>query len=305
MNETAITHLSSYPSVYAIGHRAIADIFDGDVVVEEKIDGSQWSMCRSSDGQLLCRSKGKDLIIDAPEKMFIQAVETAKALDLRPGWVYRCEYLSKPKHNTLSYSRVPTKHLIVFDICTGPESYVTPEAKALEATRLGLECVPCLFQGKVSNLDQFTAFLDRESVLGGCKIEGVVVKNYLKFTQEKKVYVGKYVSEAFKEKHQGEWRVSNPTQNDVVQRLILELRTEARWNKAIQHLRDNGQLADSPQDIGALIKEIQGDTEKEEAESVKEALYKHFWPQIQRGLIAGFPEFYKKHLAGQAFQEAA
>lgn len=31
--------INSYPSIFAIGHRAIADIFSSDVVVEEKIDG--------------------------------------------------------------------------------------------------------------------------------------------------------------------------------------------------------------------------------------------------------------------------
>jgi ATP-dependent RNA circularization protein (DNA/RNA ligase family) len=33
----------SYPSIYALGHRAIRELFDGPVVVEEKIDGSQFS----------------------------------------------------------------------------------------------------------------------------------------------------------------------------------------------------------------------------------------------------------------------
>jgi len=35
--------LHSYPSVYAIGHKAIEEIFLGPVLIEEKIDGSQFS----------------------------------------------------------------------------------------------------------------------------------------------------------------------------------------------------------------------------------------------------------------------
>lgn len=297
-----MNHIPSYPSVYALGHRAISDILGDSVVVEEKIDGSQFSMSRVS-GDLVCRSKGKDLVVAAPEKMFLQAVASAASRDLQEGWVYRCEYLKSPKHNTLAYSRVPTGHLMVFDIMTGPETYLGPAAKANEASRIGLECVPLVYEGVVSGMDQFNAFLDRESILGGCKIEGVVVKNYGKFTTDKKVCVGKYVSEAFKEKHGVEWKKSNPGQSDVVQTLIGQLRTEARWLKSVQHLRDDGRLHDSPSDIGLLIREIQADVEAEEALAVKDALYAHFWPYIQRGVLAGFPEFYKKHLAEKAFEK--
>lgn len=43
--------VSSYGSLHTIGHRAIADIFHGDVVVQEKIDGSQISF-QVRDGEL-------------------------------------------------------------------------------------------------------------------------------------------------------------------------------------------------------------------------------------------------------------
>lgn len=33
----------SYPSIYALGHRAIVDLLKGPVFIEEKIDGSQFS----------------------------------------------------------------------------------------------------------------------------------------------------------------------------------------------------------------------------------------------------------------------
>jgi len=297
-----VKHIPSYPEIYQIGHRQIKDIFATPVIIEEKVDGSQFSMSRTG-GVLSCRSKGKDIIIDAPEKMFNAAIETAKSLDLHDGWTYRCEYLGKPKHNTLAYSRVPAKHLIVFDVMTGPETYLTPDEKKEEAERLGLECVPCFFDGfriepsawvgRTISKGWAEELLSKDSILGGCKVEGFVVKNYNVFTPDKKIAIAKYVSEAFKEKHSHKWKKSNPTQNDVVQHLIGELKTEARWNKAVQHLRDAGQLDVSLKDIGSLIKEVQSDVRKEEAESIKECLFKHFWPQIQRGIVAGLPEWYK------------
>ncbi len=295
-----MTPINSYPSVYAIGHKAIADLFGGAVIVEEKIDGSQFSM-GILDDELQCRSKGKALILDAPEKMFGKAIETARSLPLTPGWVYRCEYLSKPKHNTLAYGRIPANGLIVFDIQTGIEDYLPSEPRAVEAARIGLECVPVLYTGLVANFAEFSAFLERESILGGCKVEGIVVKNYALFTPEKKIAIGKYVSEAFKEKHEVEWKSSNPSGKDVVQKLIETYRTPARWQKAAQHLRDNGLLEGSPRDIGALIREAPADVLKECGDEIKEALFKHYWPQIQRGLMAGLPEWYKAELAQTAF----
>lgn len=293
--------LSSYPEIHAVGHRAIKSIFDGPVVIEEKVDGSQFSMCRALNGDMLCRSKGKDIVIDAPEKMFNAAIETARCLDLHPGWVYRGEYLRAPKHNTLAYDRIPAKHIILFDVMTGMEMYLTPAEKHIEARRLGLECVPTLHEGVINpeaiSLPALAEeLLGRDSILGGVKVEGFVIKNYNQFTPDGKIAIAKHVSEAFKEKHLHEWKKSNPTQSDVVQHLVGELKTNARWQKAVQHLRDNGTLTETPKDIGALLKEVQADVLKEEESEIRDRLFKHFWPQIQRGIIAGLPEWYKQSI---------
>lgn len=298
--------IHSYPSIYAIGHKAIADIFKSEVLVEEKIDGSQFSF-GVIDGELQCRSKNKQIILDAPEKMFGQAIDVALYLAkfLTPNWVYRCEYLEKPKHNTLAYSRVPEQYLILYDINTGLEEYMSPVEKASYARALGLETVPLLYQGIVSDFEMFKGFLERESILGGCKIEGVVVKNYALFTQEKKVALGKYVSEDFKEKHTKQWGESNPSQGDFVLKLANQYRTKARWRKAIQHLREQGLLDNSPKDIGLIIKEVGQDILKEEESEIKDALFQHFWKQMNRTITIGLPDWYKQELAKTAFTEVS
>ena len=293
----------SYPSIYALGHSAILEIFKTPVLVEEKIDGSQFSMSRTPEGEILCRSKGQQIVTDAPEGMFKKAVATARELDLHPGYIYRCEYLEKPKHNTLAYSRVPNKYLIIYDVCVGLEVYMSYSEKADEAERLGLECVPALHVGMVENFEMFQSFLERESILGGCKIEGVVIKNYSLFTMEKKIALGKYVSEEFKEKNSKNWKEQNPTGKDFVQMTIEYYRAEARWRKAVQHLREAGKLEGSPRDIGLLIREIPEDILKECEDEIKESLFKHFWPQIKRGVTAGVPQWYKDELAKTAFGE--
>lgn len=295
-------HIYSYPTIYALGHKAVTELLCGKVLIEEKVDGSQFSMQRLN-GELACRSKGQDLIVEAPEKMFTKAVETASALPLTDGWIYRCEYLQSPKHNTLAYARHPAKHLVLYDVETGIQSYLSPAEKYQEAARLGLECVPVYFEGTVLSLEQVQAMLDRDSILGGSKIEGVVIKNYALFMPDKKVAMAKYVCADFQEKNAKEWKRSNPTQQDIVQSIIASLRTDARWNKAVQHLRESGNITDSPKDIGPLIKEARADILKEEKEWIAEQLANHFIPQIIRGSIAGLPEWYKDKLAKSSFTE--
>lgn len=176
-------------------------------------------------------------------------------------------------------------------------------AKAAEAARLGLECVPLIYEGMIESAVQFRAMLDGVSVLGGQKIEGVVVKNYKRFGPDKKALLGKFVSEAFKEVHNAEWKVSNPGKADVVDALIESLRTPARWNKAIQHLREAGKLEGSPRDIGNLMKEVQADVEKECKEFIAEKLTQWATPKVMRGVIAGLAEWYKDELLKAQFEQ--
>jgi hypothetical protein len=214
----------SYPSVFALGHRALENLFSNHVLVEEKIDGSQFSFGRFN-GELKVRSKGKEMFTDAPEKMFAEAVQVAASLDLRDGWTYRGEYLQKPKHNCIAYSRIPQNHVILFDINTDQEQYISHEEKAVEAARIGLEVVPVMFFGLVDNPAMVESFLVRDAILGGSKVEGVVIKNYSQFGGDKKCLMGKYVSESFKEVHKKEWGESNPKQGDIIIRLITMLKT--------------------------------------------------------------------------------
>jgi len=297
-----------YPSIFALGHRALADLFTVPVIVEEKIDGSQFSFGVDENGDLHCRSKGAIIYPDAPEKLFARAVDTAKALrnELRLGWTYRCEYLSKPKHNTLSYNRIPLCHLILFDVNTGHEQYLDAAAKAIEAKRLGLDCVPVLHSGLIRDNSILTSLLSTESILGGVKIEGVVVKQQepTLFGPDKKALIGKFVSEAFKEIHGKEWKKMNPSNSDIIDQIGAALKTDARWKKAVQHLRDRGALEDSPRDIPALLKEVSTDVLKECETEIKERLFKYAWPKISRQVIAGLPEWWKQELLLRQFGEA-
>lgn len=296
----------SYPSIFALGHRALAELLHDPVLVEEKIDGSQFSFgVFWEDGERVvrCRSKGVQLNVLAPEKMFKAAVDVVEGLPLTPGYTYRAEYLQRPKHNVLAYDRTPEQHLMVFDINTGHEAYMSYDEKAAECARIGLECVPRIFEGTIDNVQQFRDMIDRTSILGGQKIEGVVVKNYARFGQDKKILIGKFVSEAFKEIHNSEWKKANPGSKDIIDALVQSLRTPARWNKAVQHLREAGAITDSPRDIGKLIGEVQADIEKECMDMIVQQLTQWALPKIGRGVVGGLAEWYRDQLLARQFNE--
>jgi len=298
--------MHSYGKIYNLGHKAVETLLDGDVVCEEKVDGSQFSWCVDGNYALHCRSKGAQIEPNAPPKMFASAVETVNLLNkdglLEPGWTYRGEVLCKPKHNALAYDRVPTGNVIIFEVDKGEEDCVLPEEKALIAGRLRLECVPVLFQGRVESKEQLLAMLETVSVLGGQTIEGVVLKAYGHFGVDGKTLMGKHVSEKFKEVHKKDWRLSNPTGGDILEDLVAAYRTQSRWEKAVQHLRDRGELTDSPKDIGHLLKEVNQDVLAECEDDIKEALFKWAWKKrLSRGVTAGLPEWYKELLVGRQF----
>ncbi|MHA2063477.1 MAG: RNA ligase family protein [Candidatus Thorarchaeota archaeon] len=298
--------LRSYPKVYAIGHKAVSDLFKGDIFVQEKVDGSQFSF-GVIDGELYCRSKRQQIHLPTDEALFIPACETAVALFhqglLVEGWTYRGEAIFRCKHNALEYSRTPKGGVILFDIDTGLEDRLTPPELAFEASKLGLECVPLLHFGEINDPKELLELLEYESCLGGTEIEGVVVKNYGRWGMDGKQLMGKFVSEKFKETHRKAWGASNKSKTEAIEALGEMLRTDARWQKAVQHLREEGVLENEPRDIGNLIVEVHMDIESEEIDMIKDYLWRAFRRGIMRKATAGLPEWYKRQLLEGAFDE--
>ena len=143
-------------------------------------------------------------------------------------------------------------------------------------------------------VDNFDNAADRfhETTLGG-KIEGVVIKNRSLPAADTGFMKAKVVSKEFQEEHQGDWKDRNPNRNDVIVGIVEEYATTARYDKAVQHLRESGKLTGERKDIGPLMKELSLDFEAECAEEIAGILYKHFRKGIMRGVCAGMPGYYK------------
>jgi hypothetical protein len=299
--------IKSFPKIFAIGTDYIKDIFNSSVEITEKVDGSQFDFGKI-DGVLYFRSKGAQLYAENPDKMFKEAVDYAVSIQdrLPDNTCFFCEYLKNPRHNILKYERIPKNHLILFGVSDNTGTFFKKTYKQLQefADMIGVDIVPLIYKGKIKTAEELKKFLDTDSILGGTKIEGIVVKNYknafLLGGQPIPLMMGKYVSESFKETHREKWG-SEFTSAGKWATFVKSFCTEARWHKSIQHLKEKGQLENSPRDIGKLIAEIKTDITEEEKENIKTFLWKEFGDEILRGSTKGFPEWYKDYLLKSSF----
>lgn len=301
--------IPGYPKIFSIGSPYIPHLFKGKVEVTEKIDGSQFNFGLGSKKNLLMKSKGKEIFPESPEKMFQKAIDYVVAIEdklkkeFSAGTFFYTEFLSKPKHNVLSYQRIPKNHLVLFAAYFQSQGYADYRKLEELAEFLDIEASPLLFAGKIKSVEEVKHLLALESALGGETVEGIVVKNYAQtifISDQVFPSLGKFVREEFKEKHKTEWKTKEG--RGKWQTFLAAFRTEARFRKAIQHLAEKGELTYSPKDIGKLLAELKEDLIEEEKETIKNELYKFFLDEILRKATAGFPEWYKEQLLKKAFK---
>lgn len=290
---------AAFPKILHIGDKQILDLFEGEVEITEKLDGSQFSFGRV-DGEIITRSKGREF--SEPDKLFKPVWEYVHSIAdrLPEGLFFYGETLGTPRHSTLAYDRTPKNFFAMFGVYNSQTREFLPYENIVEwSNRLEVDAVPLLFKGEISQDKILEMVDDTVSYLGGQKIEGVVVKAYKPWMFLGQILLtvmsGKYVTEAFKEVHQKDWTKLN-TGKGKFDVLKENYRTEARWNKAIQHLKENGELTGTPKDIGALLKEVYVDIETEEKENIKEQLYNIYKSDIMKYATHGLAQWYKERL---------
>jgi hypothetical protein len=297
--------ISDYSSAFSITHKIANHFWTGEIIAQEKIDGSQFS-CGVINGKLCARSHHKQIDLDEPGTLFFHGIEYIKKLftenKLIDDFIYRGEYLQKPKSNTLLYSRIPKNHIILFDIDIKNQDYVNPSELNSLAEKLDLECVPSWIINTRPTEEILNKWLETESILGGTKIEGIVFKNYNFFNNiDKKTVMLKYVSTAFKELHTKTW----PSGNAFMPQLVERYKTDARYRKAVQHLKESGELSFAPQDIPLLMKEVNLDIIKECKDEIKDLLFEHFWKEISKNITRDIPAWYKAYLMEVIYEDTA
>lgn len=293
--------IKSYPKILPLVGKHADLVLGVRVEVTEKVDGSMFAFGKDHDGKLHFRSKGREIDENIADKLFRPAVEHVLSIESRlpRGVCYYGETLFRPNHNTLNYERVPKGHIALFGMFDWDRTAGNPyQQLADEAARLDMDAVPLLAEGEFGELKDFLALMEGVSYLGNEQMEGIVIKDYARPMEfSGMIYpltAVKYVSERFKEKHSNNPDYV-PTKNKL-EEIMRAYRTEARWAKAVQHLRDDGKLTGEPKDIGLLMGELVRDMVEEEKENFKEELYQLYRKDWMRFVQRGLPEWYKQKL---------
>ena len=296
-----------FPKIFAIGSKQTQGLFDGEIEITEKVDGSMIGF-GNINGELIIRSKGQRIYPETVDKMFKAGVEVIQNLFnermLREGFIFYGEYLRANKHNVLVYDRAPRDHIALFGVLGHQGVFEPYNGINAFADIMGLDVVPLLYKGhyplqKDGENSLIADLMKKESFLGKSKIEGIVIKNYAKDlligNQVIPILMGKYVSEEFKEVHNKNWKSEN-TGKGKWEVYKSQFCNTARWHKAIHFLRDAQQLEYDPRDIGKLLRRINEDIEEEEKENIKEWLWNNYGKEVLREAGKGFPMFYKNYL---------
>ena len=298
---------SEFPKIYHIGTSDVEDILTAPVEITEKMDGSQIGF-GIIDGRLVIRSKGAHIQEHCPQKLFEGAV--VSILDVKdklvPGWMYYGEAIQSKRHNKLFYDEVPKGHIALFGVKKDDFTFIDDYRElARIADELNIAVVPLLYSG-VIDMDGLEKLVkETKSAYGAPHIEGVVVKNYALRGNHSPIMVGKIVTEEFKEvKRERKPKGSGSDIETKVLSLFRCYATEARWDKAIQHLRENGELKGDNSDIRPLIHEIQKDTLEEEEAALKNEVWALLKKDFTRELVRGFAEYYMKLPKGDGAYDA-
>ena len=293
---------AAFPKILHIGDKQILDLFETEVEITERIDGSQFGFGKTEDGELVMRSKGREISLDTVDKLFFPACTYITSIEERipNGWFFYGETLCAPRHSTLAYDRVPKNNIALFAVYeTEPRVFHDYDTIRKYAELFEVDAVPLLFRGETSAANVLEMVKDTPSYLGGQNVEGVVVKAYKPWMFlgqiPLSVMSGKYVTEEFKEVHTKDWSKLN-TGKGKFDVLKENYRSEARWHKAIMHLKERGELTGTPKDIGALIKETRVDIETEEKENIKDVLWAIYKEDILKYSVFGLAQWWKEQL---------
>ena len=295
-----------YPKIVQMGSKNTRDMGVDGIRIDEKVDGSCLIMSRGFYGKMeFFNKKGQP----APS-LFNKPIEYLKSMErhIPAGYTYFMEILNKPKHNQICYDRVPKNGIYLFDVYDQISEAYFPMGEDVDAMardyldvsgpNVLFETVFAISYSEV--VEHAQAFIGEESFLGGHAIEGVVIKDYSLSHYNGKLEwpltVAKIVSDEFREvmgqKHQ-------KVKADPFREFFKTFCTEARWNKAVQHLEEEGSLLYEDSDIGSIIKEVHMDIEEEELEYIQKQLMNIAMKPLKKTAVEGLAHWYKDKLVNR------
>lgn len=229
-----------YPKIKRLGHKETKGIWDGTVVVEEKIDGANFRFMYDPELGLRWGTRNVDYTTVNPrdwpkrfEKQYEWVQEQAEAVAKFPGYVFYAEAII-PHSIQYDWKKFPAP-LIGFDVYDVENNEWIPYPENRELfKRIGLPFVPVVdvLKGKPS-LEKFEELVPKSQFYDGIA-EGVVLKNY-----DNGVFA-KILSEKFVEVNRSIFGKSKKEIKDETEKWFEYLFSPRRIEKTIERLVDEG-----------------------------------------------------------------
>ena len=255
-----------------------------DIIVQEKIDGANFSIRYSEDDNTV-KAFSRKKVLELGNNLR-GAWEWSQKLDvdlvhkvLGNGLVLFGEWLVS---HTIVYPQDRYQNAYFYDVWDSENEKYLPQSEVKEiVNQLGLIYVPVFYEGKFESWDHLSQFVGKTD-LGGEKGEGIVVKNMTRLNDPntRLPFYTKIVAAEFCETKAH--RNSKPVdmekveQRKVLQDTVETIVTEARVKKLVHKMVDEGIIPEDwdehnmkviAQNIG---KEVYYDCLKEEPETVEQ-----------------------------------
>ncbi len=242
-----------YDKIRIAGDPENQDMFsdpEDQIIIQEKLDGANFRFYITEKGRIIFGSRGQQLTSDDGEekmqKNFVRCVNFVgemvwSNIDISQAKEYSgliCFGECMVKH-TMSYDWEQIPPFLGFDIFDTNKGIYLPFKEVCSIyEHFGLPMVPLVKATKVKDLEEINDDLVPVSEYSTSKAEGIVFKNY------KKQLMSKFVREEFKEKNEKVFGKTKKKASDDEEYLVAVYCTNARIDKWIFKLVDEGNKFD-------------------------------------------------------------
>jgi hypothetical protein len=301
--------------------RVIKSLETNKYVIEEKVDGSQFRIYVSENGEPTFGSHGVDFQelegnyvfgekYQKVESMFSLAIK--RGLEVAERWktdhkgeslMLFCEFMHSERENTLLYERVPKNNLYLFDAKINGELVKEEEKLINLANYLELEPVNVYaILDHFPTIEEAHSYYTKPSCLGGI-IEGVVIKNREAMVERYgniTFFAMKAVNTSFTQLNKETWRKERKAGirsiDDLIDFLFEKVDKQTIWAHTYAHTKEEGNLTGQMRDMVELIKTFEKDFEEDYRETVSKLLYESLKSKIIKQGLRGLAEWYKDKL---------
>jgi hypothetical protein len=287
--------LTKYQHVERLGHDDALGLLDGTVVVQEKLDGANFTVAKHPTRGIIMASRNNVISVGGtPSTGFNGAIDYVlnhpgfnDIFSMHPDWVLRGEWLVR---HSINYAKEFMGKFYCFDVQDGNGAYIPVETYAPYLNAAQILMVPVLATIDKPTHDQLVEYTKGGGYFGAEQKEGIVVKRYDFVNKYGRVTWGKLVAADFKEAnkiHMG------AAKHDPIEIKFAALIKDEDILKVIHKLKDEkGET--SVRDMAQVIGRVWND-----------AFVDHLWDFVKKEHVGSFDFQQAKKLVDRKAREVA